>query len=167
MDEEKNHPHHRLNPDQTRSPEAKHQPISDVDAWSVIKFGLGLVFACLLVYLSMSYLWNYFNDREARSETPPSPLISSDTLRLPPEPRLQLSPGHKIHPLEELKQLRASEDVLLNSYGWVDQEAGTVRIPIDLAKQLILEKGLPSSPAEISDLGHPRVSGSERTRERR
>jgi hypothetical protein len=167
MDEEKNYPHHHLNPDQASSPEAKHQPTGDVDVWPVIKFGLGLVFACFLVYLSMSYLWNYFNEREASLETPPSPLISSDTLRLPPEPRLQLAPGHRIHPLEELKQLRASEDALLNSYGWVDQKAGIARIPIDLAKQLVLEKGLPSTPAGRGDPGIPQVSSSGRTWERR
>ena len=32
---------------------------------------------------------------------------------------------------------------LLNSYGWVDPKAGVVRIPIDRAMDLLLQKGLP------------------------
>ena len=33
-----------------------------------------------------------------------------------------------------------------SGYGWVDQSAGTVRLPIDRAKALILERGLPTRP---------------------
>ena len=57
---------------------------------------------------------------------------------MPPEPRLQ------IHPREDLQDLRASEDAILNSYGWVDKNAGIVRIPIDEAMKLILQRGLPA-----------------------
>ena len=38
---------------------------------------------------------------------------------------------------------REREDELLGSYGWVDRNAGVVRIPIDQAKRLLLERGLP------------------------
>jgi hypothetical protein len=49
----------------------------------------------------------------------------------------------QIHPAHYLEQLRQGEDEKLNSYGWVDQKAGTVRIPIDRAMDLLIEKGLP------------------------
>ncbi len=44
----------------------------------------------------------------------------------------------KVHsqPYEELRQLDAEQLEQLNSYGWVDQQAGTVHIPIDRAMQL-------------------------------
>jgi hypothetical protein len=32
----------------------------------------------------------------------------------------------------------------LSSYGWVDREAGIVRIPIDRAMDLLAERGLPA-----------------------
>ena len=51
---------------------------------------------------------------------------------MPPEPRLQTNPR------EDLSELRASEDELLDSYGWVDKNAGVVRIPIDEAMKLTL-----------------------------
>src|ERR1700746_2989370 len=54
-----------------------------------------------------------------------------------PQPRLEVKPG------ASLAELRDAEDADLNSYGWIDRNAGTVRIPIDRAMQLILERGLP------------------------
>jgi hypothetical protein len=43
----------------------------------------------------------------------------------------------------DLANLRAAEEANLDSYGWIDQNSGTVRIPIDRAMQLLLERGLP------------------------
>ncbi len=56
----------------------------------------------------------------------------------PPEPRLQTSPA------DDMAALRAREDSILHSYGWVDRAQGIVRVPIDEAKKRILAKGLPS-----------------------
>ena len=38
---------------------------------------------------------------------------------------------------------REREHQTLTTYGWVDQNAGTVRIPLDKAKELLLQRGLP------------------------
>jgi hypothetical protein len=38
------------------------------------------------------------------------------------------------------------EEQQLHSYGWVDQGAGSVHIPIDQAMQLIAERGLGTTP---------------------
>ena len=43
-----------------------------------------------------------------------------------------------------LKKFRDEEEHLLSSYGWVDQNTGLVRLPIDRAKALLLERGLPA-----------------------
>lgn len=37
----------------------------------------------------------------------------------------------------KLQELHAREEMELNSYGWVDQENGVVRIPIDRAIELL------------------------------
>jgi hypothetical protein len=39
--------------------------------------------------------------------------------------------------------LRRQEAAVLTTYGWVDRQAGIVRIPIDVAMTQILEEGLP------------------------
>jgi hypothetical protein len=47
---------------------------------------------------------------------------------------------------DTLKQLRATEDTTLTTYGWVDRDNGIVHIPIDRAMDLILQRGLPTRP---------------------
>ncbi len=42
-------------------------------------------------------------------------------------------------PYEPLQRLDADQLELLNSYGWVDQQAGIARIPIDRAMELVVE----------------------------
>lgn len=52
-------------------------------------------------------------------------------------------PPLRINPLADLQTLRAEEMEILSSYGWVDKDAGIVRIPIEQAMDLLLEQGLP------------------------
>ena len=47
------------------------------------------------------------------------------------------------NPRQDLRDLRAQEDELLNSYSWADKDAGTVRIPISEAMKLVVERGFP------------------------
>lgn len=44
---------------------------------------------------------------------------------------------------EILMARREQEEARLNSYGWIDQEAGVARLPIERAMALIAEDGLP------------------------
>jgi hypothetical protein len=46
-----------------------------------------------------------------------------------------------------LRSFRAQEEHLLTSYSWMDQNAGTIRMPIERAKDLLLERGLAVRPA--------------------
>lgn len=43
-------------------------------------------------------------------------------------------------PVEQLRALRAEEQRLLTSYGWVDRSAGLVRIPIERAMDVLIEE---------------------------
>ena len=56
----------------------------------------------------------------------------------PPAPNLQTQP------FRDLYNLRHAEDDRLGSYGWVDQDGGIARIPIDRAMDVMLEKGFPA-----------------------
>jgi hypothetical protein len=68
------------------------------------------------------------------------PLAATEQNRVPPEPRLQTSPR------EDLQNFREQEDTVLKSYGWVDRNAGIVRIPIEEAMKLTVQRGLPTRP---------------------
>ncbi len=45
---------------------------------------------------------------------------------------------------EDLKKFRAKEEIELNTYGWINRTAGVVRIPIERAMELALERELPT-----------------------
>ena len=59
-----------------------------------------------------------------------------------PTPRVQTDDGN-----QDVADLHAREDLLLDNYTWVDQSKGTVRIPVEQAMQLIAQRGLPVAPA--------------------
>lgn len=62
-----------------------------------------------------------------------------------PQPRVQSRPA------DDLKALRVEQDAPLTTYGWVDRASGVVRVPIDVAMQLVLKEGLPArQPATVS-----------------
>jgi len=46
------------------------------------------------------------------------------------------SPEARVEMLRELREREASE---LNTYGWVDQDQGVVRLPVERAMQLVLQ----------------------------
>jgi len=54
-----------------------------------------------------------------------------------PEPHLETDERN------EITDFRTHEEEQLNSYGWVNQSAGVVHIPIERAMQLIAQRGLP------------------------
>jgi hypothetical protein len=55
----------------------------------------------------------------------------------PPAPRLQPNPA------QDFQKFFATQQAELDSYGWVDQENGTVHIPIERAMQKLSEQNLP------------------------
>ena len=118
------------------NPEVHHEE-SDVNILAIFGFGGGLMAVAVVVLLVIYVLFGFFDGRE-RATVPSEYPLAAQADRVPPEPRLQE------HPREDLSELRAREDEILTSYGWVDRNAGIVRIPIDAAMKLTLERGLPA-----------------------
>jgi hypothetical protein len=115
-----------------------HHEESDVNIRGILGFGAGLVVVAVVIHLLMWVLLGFFESRAAKQPQPAYPLAATQENRLPPEPRLQTNPR------EDLAVLRARENAQLQSYGWVDRNAGVVRIPIDAAMKLTLQRGLPA-----------------------
>jgi hypothetical protein len=112
-------------------------------AWFVVILTVTTVVCAGLMVL----LYWFLDKREAGSAVARSPL-AVPSLQAPPPPNLlYVDTTHPATPrLGEpgnLEQFRQSERHALESYGWVDQNGGVVRIPIDRAKDLLLERGLP------------------------
>jgi len=73
-----------------------------------------------------------------------------------PSPRLQTDDGN-----QDTADLHAKEDLLLQNYSTSgDLPAGTVRIPIERAMQLIVERGLPKPPTSATSA--PLMAGESR-----
>jgi len=64
------------------------------------------------------------------------------------EPQVPPVPRVEEHPQLELQQLRTQEDQTLSTYGWVDKKEGIVRIPIERAMELQLQRGFPVRAAK-------------------
>ena len=121
---------------ESQEPDGHHE-ISDVNLRAILAFGGGLLVAGVFINFLVWLLFTYFSVRESRQVPAVYPLATRQENRLPPEPRLQTQPR------EDLRELRAREDEILTSYGWLDKNAGVVRIPIDRAMQMTVERGLP------------------------
>ncbi|HXG93302.1 MAG TPA: hypothetical protein VNN73_13215 [Blastocatellia bacterium] len=119
---------------------------SDVRIRPIAWFMIGLVVAVAIIHLLMAGLYGLLEKRE-RKEEKPSP-FAAERNPIPPEPRLELAPQVvnqpnpnyiENQPLNNMPKLRAREDQILETYGWIDQASGTVHIPIEDAKQLFLQ----------------------------
>ena len=119
-----------------------HHETSDVNFRGILGFGIGLVIVAIIIHFLVWLMFVYFGTRESQLAAREFPLAAEQQNRLPPEPRLQANPK------QDLADLRRNEDAILGSYGWVDQNAGIVRIPIDEAMKLTLERGLPARQTE-------------------
>jgi hypothetical protein len=76
------------------------------------------ILGCFMIFGLLLY-WNYLPNR------PEGFPVGS----VPPEERA-----------ERLSKLRADEDRLTNHYSWIDQDKGTVRLPIERGMELVLQE---------------------------
>jgi hypothetical protein len=127
----------------------------DIGVGGVLYFIVGLVFAGVVVHFVATGLFGYLNRKYETEQPPVSPLVKNaptDTRRIPPQygrdyekflkenfPSPQLETDERT----QLNDIRLREEDTLSTYGWVDQKAGTVRIPIDRAIDILAQRGLP------------------------
>jgi hypothetical protein len=117
--------------------------VRDVDVPRITMLAGGLVSMLVVAMLLMVWAFNYLAAREKREQRPLSPMAAQRSGQLPPEPRLQVTPRR------DLQDMRAEEDALLETYGWVDRSAGVVRIPVEEAIQRLAQRGLPARRGEV------------------
>jgi hypothetical protein len=125
--------------------------LSDAEARPLAYAGLILAVILILIGIGMAGTF-YFFGKEQKLGPPATPF--EQVRMLPPMPRLQVDPRM------ELKEYRDGQRDILNSYSWVDQAGGVVRIPVDRAMDLVIARGaLPTRPGGAAPT-HERASGS-------
>jgi hypothetical protein len=141
------------------NPDVAHEH-TDVSVKPIAWFVVALFIFGVVVSVLMWALFGYFDKRERAIEPPASPLARRGEERLPPEPRLQLAPGFEVKtddgkkidlsvtgaqadlkvPQAEYWLVRQEWERQLKGYGWADESAGQVRIPIEEAMKLMLKR---------------------------
>lgn len=129
-------------------PGAQHEH-TDIEPSIASKFGIWLTVSMVISVVIVYGTFWFFEGREAAlSQAAQRYPLAVGQAKVPPSPRLQTQP------FKDLYQLRLAEQEKLTTYGWVDQAGGIVRLPIDRAMELTLQRGLPARPD-----GNPNAAG--------
>jgi len=121
----------------------------DLSPKGVYAFLVGLGLAGVLVAFVLWGLYHFMEGYEVSHQPAQNPLVrpTVETRQVAPETILKFpQPRLENNERMELNDFRLKEEDTLDSYGWVDQKAGVVRIPIERAMQLIVQQGLPTTP---------------------
>ena len=120
----------------------------DVHVRRVSAVAVALVAVIIVAMGAMVLAFNLLAAREAERQGRRWTLAGTPP-RLPPEPRLQQ------HPVQDKEAFLAEEQQRLDSYGWVDKPAGVVRLPVQRAMELTVQRGLPAAKPASADGAAP------------
>jgi hypothetical protein len=163
--------HIQYEDDDLFNPETHHEH-SDVPVrpllWSLVIF----IVLGFLTHFAIKFMFDQFSAAESKRMDPPQTQVARPEDASVPknQPLLQPFPRKKVPPTAEtpvvdLQQMRANEDKILHTYGWTDQQKGIVHIPIEKAKELLVQRsasGPPASPpAGTAASSPPRAGGQE------
>jgi len=150
MSEELNHSH--SNPETSFERE-------DLSTRGVFAFMIGLAITGLVIYFIIRGMYSFLDEYERTQTRAASPLTSGGgvTARyIPYNPahgdsvsqtfKENGAPMLEYDERGQFKDFLLKQEDQLNSYGWVDQQAGVAHIPIDRAMDLLVQQGLPVLP---------------------
>ncbi len=112
----------------------------DANIRGLLEFGFWLAMVLVVTLLAMRWTYHFY----ARMEPVGPPASPFTNVReIPPGPLLQALPHI------DLQTYCEGMEQQVNTYGWIDQPGGVVRLPVDRAMDLLLERGLPvRAPSE-------------------
>ena len=150
--------HHQEPPDASAGYEK-----SDASIGGLLQFGFWLAVVIVVTLFSMAWAFKYFSGIAPLGQpAAPSAVVNPNLRQLPPSPRVQPLPH------EDLVDYCQQQEQEVNTYGWVDHQAGIVRIPISRAMDLVLAQGLTVRPAAEAPKGvaapdppRPTVAGGD------
>ncbi|MBV8202695.1 MAG: hypothetical protein JOZ15_18925 [Acidobacteria bacterium] len=119
-------------------PAASEEFDAEINVRAILWTTVGLLAVCLVAVVAMWGMFVGFDAFDRRHAAPP-PMAGAAEMRQPgaPEPRLQESPT------EDMTAMSAADEQRLRHAGWLDQAQGSVRVPIDVAIDVLAARGLP------------------------
>jgi hypothetical protein len=109
---------------------------TDINIRQVLAFAVGMAVLVAVSAALMLILFRVFSNLAARNDPQVSPLAQPSG-QTPPAPNLMTNEP------AGLRKFREEEAKKLEGYGWVDQQGGVARVPIEEAKKLLVQRGLP------------------------
>jgi hypothetical protein len=134
---------------------------SDINIRAVMTATAVIAVVCLVTAGLMYGLFGFLESQATARDPRLSPL-AVPAVKMPPNtlgsPAFGDAPDPKLLTDEPqyLSGVRGEWQKELHSYGWIDQQAGVARIPIDRAKDLLVERGsvaVRAEPVEDARLG--------------
>jgi hypothetical protein len=120
----------------------------DASIGGLLQFGFWLAVVIVVTLVGMAWAFNYFSKITPLGQpAAPSAVANPNARQLPPSPMVQAQPH------EDLVDYCQQQEAEVNTYAWVDRQAGTVRVPISRAMDLVLAQGLPTRPASEAPTG--------------
>jgi hypothetical protein len=116
---------------------------TDAAAGATFRAGLAILAIMVVTAVLVVPMYRLLARSETAQQPPPAEVVKTEMS----EP-VQSFPRLVESEPRVLAEFRKTEDALLSSYGWVEKDKGLVRIPIDEAMRLVVERGLPRFPAE-------------------
>ncbi len=139
-----------------QNPEVAHEH-SDINVRALVRFTVALFIVAVIVHILMWGMFRLLESRAARNDAALSPVarpateMPANTVANPFFGPKQATPLLTNEPTV-LRQHRSQEAEALGNYGWVDEKGGVARIPIEEAKKLILQRGLPARAEGAADV---------------
>jgi len=121
-------------------------PSGDENVRAILRFGLWMVVAAVLIYAVLFGMFQYFDRQAALADPARNPLLVGEKPPATPVARFP-QPQLQSNAAADLVQIQAAEEEKLDTYGWVDRNAGITRMPIEQAMRLVAQRGVPVWPA--------------------
>ena len=126
----------------------------DLSTRGVFAFMIGLAVIGLVIYFIIVGMYRFLDNYERSQMATSSPLVTSKgamsrVVTQDDMDKMFKDNGAPMLETNEMGQFRnflVQQENQLNSYGWVDEKAGAVHIPIERAMQLVAQRGLPTIP---------------------
>jgi hypothetical protein len=127
----------------------------DLSPQGIFYFMGGVAVLGVVIYFILAGMYRHLDNYDRTHQPPANPMaattgVDPQTMTYPqirgqvektfPKPVLEYS--EQTQYIDELKK----QNEVLESYDWVDQNNGLVRIPIDRAMDLVAQRGLPALP---------------------
>jgi hypothetical protein len=142
--------------------EAQHES-SDVNIKAIVGFGVFLVISGIVLHVALYGLYIFFDKMADKRNPPPNPMMkverpTGDTMSAESQAETSrrlnrtfggnaLNPMLQVDDVHDMDMMRKAQDTQMSEYQWMNKGTGSVRIPIQRAMDLIVERGLPNVPA--------------------